>query len=336
MSARSCWPSLLLFLGAWLCGGCGSGLVPSTPRVARAPGYELHLGKLQGGSGQRLDDERQLEVHVAAVPPRTRVLGAAVQQAALQPCSGGISATRVYVPGDEWTQRRRPKAGETLKLELPGSAWKLATDAPSRLDLMLRDAAGALHCISFPLVDPAPQHRWRPLESWTVSGVFRFDALLDSVDRLGNAAVFGVSLGKWLGPVRLAVGVGAGATWCAQNDCLPESPEGPQHYYVPLSAGANTTLLQVGRLALELAAQYRVGWTATQTPSGARAAFLHGPELLPGLAWALPDPIAPGIPGGPRRGYAISFAAPLGYVMSSRGDGSLSVGGAVSFSFPVH
>jgi hypothetical protein len=316
---------------------CSSGLVPETPRIARGAGYELQLGTLRGGGGLRLDEEeRQLELRVLAIPPRTRVLAASVQAATQPVCSGGIAATRVHVPGGPWTNRRRPKPGETLRVDLPGAAWKLATAAPSRLDVVLRDADGELQCASFALVDGAPEYRWRALESWSVSGQFRVEFFPDRVAGLDSAAFFGVALGKWLGPLRVSAGGGAGAAWCTRSDCRPDPGDAPQHYYLPVFAGLDATLFQTGRLAFELAAQYKLAWTETQTDAGERGALLHGPELMPRFAWALPDPIAPGIPGGPRRGYAVSVALPMGYIMSTRGGASVSVGGGLMFSFPIY
>lgn len=315
---------------------CSNGLVPETPRIARGAGYELQLGAVRGGSGLKLDEERQLELRVLAIPPRTRVLAASVQAAAQPVCSGGIAATRVHVPGGAWTNRRRPRPGETLRVDLPGAAWKLATVAPSRLDVVLRDGDGALQCASFALVDPAPEHRWRALESWSLSGQFRAEFFPDRVAGLDSAAFFGLSLGKWLGPLRVSVGGGGGAAWCTRSDCRPDPGDAPQHYYLPAFAGVDATLFQTGRLAFELAGQYKLAWSETRTEAGERGVLLHGPELIPRFAWALPDPIAPGIPGGPRRGYAISFALPVGYIMSTRGGASISAGGGLVFSFPIH
>jgi hypothetical protein len=330
--------ALCVLLSMLSLSACGSGLVPRTPRVARAPGYELSLGEVRGGSGIRIDEDRRLQVHVAAIPARTRVLEAAVQEAGRPPCSGGVAASRVRVVGeDEWTNKRRPRPGETLSIELSGAAWKFATEVASRLDLALRDSAGALRCITFPLVDAAPQNRWDLLDSWTVSGLFELDFFLDGVDGIDDAAVLGLSLGKWLGPVRVGAGAGGGASSCSKSVCAPSEETGSsRHHYVPLFAGADSTLFQAGWLAFGFGVQYRVIWTGTETYAGERSVFLHGPALRPRLSWALPDPIAPGIPGGPRRGYAISLDVPLGYVMSARGDASFSVGGGLVFSFPVH
>lgn len=318
---------------AWLLAlcACSGAIAPATPRVARGAGYELELGALRGGTGLKREEDRQLELRVRAIPPRTRALTASVQASSRPACSGGIAATRVRVPGDEWSNRRRPRPGETLLIDLPGSAWTLATSGPSRLDLLLRDADGALQCASFPLVDAAPEHRWRPLESWTASGAFQYELFLDRAAGLDSAASFSAVAGKWLGPVRVSAGAGAGVAWCTRGECRSELGEARQSYYVPAFAGMDTTLFQVSRLALELAAAYQLAWT--EAPAG--KALLHGPKLIPRLAWALPDPIAPGVPGGPRRGYAISFAVPLGYVMSTRGDASLSAGGGLLFSFPL-
>lgn len=323
---------------AWLLvlSACGSGIVPETPRIARGAGSELALGALRGGSGLKVDEDRELELYVRAIPPRTRVLSALVQTSSQPACSGGVAATRVRVPGsDPWTNRRRPRPGETLLIDLPGAAWQLAISAPSRLDVVLRDANGALQCASFPLVDGAPEHRWRPLESWTLSGAFQYEAFLDRVAGLDGASSFGLAAGRWLGPLRASAGAGLGAAWCTDAACRPElgdtSPR--SSLYVPGFVGLDATLFQVAALAFELAAQYKLAWAAP--PPGGASVFLHGPELIPRLAWALRDPLAPGIPGGPRRGYAISFAVPMGYIMSSGGGASLSIGGALLASFPV-
>jgi hypothetical protein len=316
-------------------GACNSGIVPATPRVARGGGSELALGALRGGSGLRVDEDRQLDVHVRAIAPRTRVLAASVQVSAQPACSGGVAATRVRVPGDPWTNRRRPRPGETLLIDLPGAAWRLAVSAPSRLDLVLRDANGALQCASFALVDSAPEHRWRPLESWTLSGLFQYEAFLDRVAGLDGASSFGLAAGRWLGPLRVSAGAGVGVAWCTDANCRPEPGDTVPRssLYVPGFVGLDATLFQVAALAFELAAQYKLAWA--EPPALGESTFLHGPELIPRLAWALRDPLAPGIPGGPRRGYAISFAVPMGYIMAASGDVSLSIGGALLASFPV-
>jgi hypothetical protein len=315
---------------------CATGIAPATPRVARGAGYELELGTLHEGLGLKVEDDRQLEVRVRAVPRRTRVLTASVQASAQPPCSGGILATNVHVPAGAWTNRRRPRPGETLVIDLPGAAWTLATAGPSRLDVLLRDGDGALQCASFPLVDGSPEHRWKLLNTWNVTGTMQYDVFLDHVSGVESAAAFALSLGKWLGMVRVSAGAGGGISWCTRAPCVNDIGESPQTYYLPVFAGADTPVFQIGRFAFELAAQYKAAWTEARKNTGERQPlFLHGPELIPRLAWTLPDPLAPGIPGGPRRGYTMSFAVPVGYVMSTRGDASLSVGGGILFSFPT-
>jgi hypothetical protein len=162
---------------------------------------------------------------------------------------------------------------------------------------------------------------------------------------LGNLldmlVLFGLEVGKWLGPLRAHMASGAGTAQCSRSVCTPmksDSPDGVpnQRYYVPLLAGVGGTLFQLGPIAFEGKLQYRVAFTAAETFDGLSRIFLHGPVATPSIMYAGRDPIVPGIRGGTRHGVGLGVQVPLAYVMSGRGDGSFSVGASLMFLFPIH
>lgn len=325
--------------------GCGTGMKPHTPRIARSAGHELALGTVRPtnaitdpGSGAQ-----RIQLHVRALPPNTRVSWVAITESAQAPCSKGSVALRVRLAGRAWpTAEWRPRPGDVLELDFSAEAWTQAVSGPSRLDLLLESEDGVSQCASFPLIDERPAERWDPLESWTFNSGVEGDALLDHVDGYRNTGAWVAEVGKFLGPLRVYGSVGVGGVECSRSTCPRRRNKQTGKYenrgglYLPFAGGAELTVAQYKFIALDLKAQYRLAYARSTTYDGVQNALLHGPMALPAIVFTMPDPIAPGIPGGVRRGISVSIEGSVGYLWSSSGDGSVGVGGGLMVQLPVH
>lgn len=336
---------LLAFLLSTLVVGCGIGMKPHTPRVARSAGHELALGTVRPtnplsdpGSGAQ-----RIRLHVAALPENTRVSWVAISEAARAPCSEGYVALNVRLAGRAWsTPEWRPRPGDILELDFNEAAWTKAVTGPSRLDVLLEADDGVTQCASFPLVDERPEQRWDPLERWTLNTGVEAEGLRQHVAGFRNVGGWLFEVGRFLGPLRVYGSVGVGTAECAKSACPQRRNKQTNKYenrealYLPFAGGAELTLAQYKFLALDLKAHYRLAFARATTYDGVSRTLLHGPMLLPALVITMPDPIAPGIPGGVRRGMSVSLEGSVSYLWSSSGDGSLGVGGGFMIQFPIH
>ncbi|MFT3926548.1 MAG: hypothetical protein QM778_28645 [Myxococcales bacterium] len=334
----------LVMLGVLLCGCRHLGITPRHPRVASASEHRFELGDVhQHAIPTTARGAISIDVHVQEIPAGTEIRWVAVADATLAPCSKGYEALHVRTTDarGQVVSNNAAKVGDTLSIGLSVEAWGFMLSRASRLDLMLVNRHGLLKCAAFPLVDERPQHAWDPLESWTFNTLIGFEHLNRRIDGMDGLVSFTAEVGKWVGPLRLHLLSGGGASECTRDVCpsMPGSGNKSSYknekYYVPVGLGVGGVLLQWWMFALETKAEYRLGFTAQETFHGLHRSILHGPVITPSLMLTLPHPLAPGVPGGLRRGLGVGASAPLAYYMSTSGQSAFSWGIGLAIMLPL-
>jgi hypothetical protein len=318
--------------------GCLRGIVPQTPRVAEGPGYRLALTTIHGKAlPDATEASNQIEVQVSALQAGTTFVAASIQRPDETPCLA-LAADASYgarpFPYHKLERRRRPSA----PLMLPFASSELfGLRGPARLDLELMRPDGSRACATFPLFDDAPEYRWRALESFSTGMAVQLAFLTHAVEHLSALTSVNLVVGKWLGPVQLYAGGGAGLSTCSEQPChVSAGDPATNRGYYPVFAGLDALLFRGKYVAAKLGGRYKVAWTRTDAPGPDPKVFLHGPELLPGIYLAHQTSGTPGLPNLPDRMLSISADLPVGYVMSRRGEAAWSLGLTVSMTVFVY
>jgi hypothetical protein len=318
--------------------GCLRGIVARTPRVAEAPEYRLELREIHGKAlPDATDTSNQLELHVSKLQAGTTFVAASIQRPDELPCvaldPGSMYDAQPF-PYRELDGRRRPSS----QLMLPFNARELfGQRGPVRLDLELRRSDGTRVCATFPLFDAAPEHRWDALESFSIGMTVQLAFLVHAVDHLAALTSVNLVAGKWLGPVQIYAGGGAGLSTCSEEPChVSDADPATNRGYYPVFAGLDALLFRGKYVAAKLGARYKLAWTRTDVAGPDPKIILHGPELLPGIYLAHQTSGTPGLPNLPDRLLSISADLPVGYVMSKSGDAALSLGLTVTMAVFVY
>lgn len=318
--------------------GCMRGIVARAPRVAEGAGYRLELQKIHGRLLPDAPlDTNQIEIEIKALAAGDELVAASIHEPDETPCLAPDPNMIYQVPPFPYqvlSRRTRPKR----ELLIPFNSWELfRVRGPSRLDLSLRRPDGSFACASFPLFEQGHEHAWRALESWTLGVHVDLALYVFRLDHLSAVTAINLIAGKWLGPIQLYAGGGAGLSTCSEQPCrVSKEDPATNHGYYPLFAGLDALLYRGKRVGAKLAARYKVAWTRTETPGPDPHLFLHGPELSPGIYLAHPGADTPGLPNLPDRLVSFSLDLPVGYVMSNSGARTLSLGLTASMNVFVY
>lgn len=335
---------MLIALLTFALSACRTGIKPHTPRVARGAGYELALERAFNAQlfSEPSRGAQHVLVAVKALPPGARLRSYGVVERQRPLCAESEPE------GDALIQEDAPasllpatRVGERLALTVSQRDWEFALQHATRLELRLTLPDGAALCAAMPLTSSEANERWDAVGSWTLESVINFEFFMRHVEGLYQLGMFGLEFGKWLGPLRVHLGSGAGASRCSREDCpamkgRTDDGNPNEKYYVPLLAGVGGTMLQLGPVAFEGKLQYRVAWTAAETFDGLSRVFLHGPVGTASIVYTARKALGLGVPGGTRRGLGIGAQLPLAYVFSARGESTFSVGANVMVMFPIH
>jgi hypothetical protein len=136
------------------------------------------------------------------------------------------------------------------------------------------------------------------------------------------------ALARRFGESRVYAGGGVGAVFCSARTCPPEiTNAGTDNerrtqrvgLELPMLVGADTMPWQTGPIAFGFALEYDLDYVRLKTYDGMRSEWLHGPLVAPRIALTYPDPVAPGLSGGPALGF-VALDVPVG-VIAEHSDG---------------
>jgi hypothetical protein len=329
MAARWMWLVLAL-VGA---SACTRSFVPITPRVARGSGVALALARVQVAAADLSGSDLTLELAVSELSPGMSLSHISVSDAREPRCLGGTRGEHVHVlPGGE--AARELVAGDRLLARFPSHVWRDAQSIPLRVDVVLSDRAGALTCATVPLVDAAPELAYSSDVRWSFGFGVSVQSFLGELE-LDSAVLFPVVLGRWFGPVRASLSVAPGAAQCPERVCpVSGGEEGRNEPLLPIALGVDTGR-SFGALRLGIAGAYRIAFTRVHDARGQHNTFFHGPVLTPRLGLSLPEPSAPGLPGGERIGGFVGLELPVSYNWDDHAHHGLGLGCSLSFVVPL-
>jgi hypothetical protein len=316
--------------------GCGAIYRPMSPRVARADAFELSLESLELDSDYFGTRSAVLRVRVRRVPEHSKLLHFVLADARRPRCEGGLSALELDIAGQRWAQSRDAlRAGDELVAHFDAALWDGIQKAPSRADVVVTDELGMRTCITFPLVDAAPENRWSDPGSISLGVGMAGQGFVGTLGNIDGTITLPMMVGRWFGPVRLSLTFAPGVAQCPHGQCPSSENKVNNAPYLPLSIGA-----EVGHSAGLLRIGLKAGYSAGPARVDARVGgsyweLVHGPVLTPRLGISLPDPLAPGLAGGERLGSFIGVEVPISYVLDGRGHQALGIGGTLSWVFAL-
>lgn len=334
------WLVSALALCAALLSGCSAlTLHPRDARQIQGASISLKLesirvnGPPRGGSGSRVE----IAVRVLSASAPLVPLVVVIADPRTAPCMSPPSSDQLRVLGTPYESPVRAlRAGDVVVMYLDGSDWRLALSGPSRLDVVLQDERGPLHCATFPLVDANPEIALESETDWALGTGVAGEGFVGSLGDVNGIIEFPFTVGRWAGPARLTASFSPGVAQCPESICEAQDEDKVDNApYVPLKLGADMGR-SFGLVRLALGAEYRVAAARVDARAGSYWMLLHGPTLRPRFGISFEEAMAPGVPGGERIGGFIGLEAPMSLVWSSRGARALGIGGALVWMFPLH
>jgi hypothetical protein len=321
---------------------CHITVTPETARIAKNEAYAVELTSMDRPISTDLTGgSLLLTTRFRRLPEKSQIVEAFIVRGYKEACSGGVETKAI-----ESTNHRHwigpynsPSPDQEVRFDFPTSAFEHVVSGPTRLDILMRDDVGAYQCIEIPLVQDKPGYEWEQEQTWTLAWGVSVDTYLKHVEGLEAAVGFLLRLGKRFSPVQLTLDVSAGGAQCdTQTGADVESEEEETKKPAPMYSLALGAMLDVGQVsvvAFGIGARYRLALIDPATSEGTKQIWVHGPALVPMISLVQPDPLIPGIAGGPTLGYLAGLALPLGFVVTDTGATTFTFGSELVVQIPL-
>jgi hypothetical protein len=182
----------------------------------------------------------------------------------------------------------------TLSVDFPGGAAADLLEQTPVLDLVYEDESNAdPRCLRIAVSGAAPELRWKRRLDGSANWAIRFEHPWHPVGSVDDAWSFDFGMGRWLGPVRARVEVGAGFAGCS-GLCPPQPDGGAGFTRLAVRAAFDGYVVQGRGIALaaeigyEQASSFRANpdqTTRWETGLGPRAALRFDLTPAPPAGW---------------------------------------------------
>jgi hypothetical protein len=321
---------------------CHTTVTPKTARIAKNDTYVVELTSMDRPISTDLTGgSLLLTARFRRLPEKSQIVEAFVVRGYKEACSGGVETKAMEsANGHHWIgPYNSPSPNQEVRFDFPTSAFEHIVSGPTRLDILMRDDIGVYQCIELPLVQNKPGYEWEQVQTWTLAWGVSVDTYLKHVEGLEAAAGFLLRIGKRFSPVQLTLDAGAGGAQCNTKTCAEVGSKEDATInpapMVSLALGAMLDIGQVSIVAFGIGARYRLAVISSATSEGTKQIWIQGPALVPMISLVQPDPLVPGVPGGPTLGYLVGLALPLGFVATASGATTFTFGSELVVQIPL-
>ena len=270
-----------------------------------------------------------LDTIIADVPQGVVLLQATFGQAEARLCGGTLALS--LGRSDELPPMAPLRVGERLRMHFPLAAQREFGRGEPTLGLLLQTPTGKRRCLSFPVLSPGETPEFEPLGRFTLGIAMGADGFTSPRGAVQQLDYVTLRLGVWLDVWHIEVAAGLGAAGCPDAHCEPTMAGSSirRQPNIPLRIGVGRGLWERGHLSLGGRLRYQAVALDAVTFDGTTHEFMHGPQLVPYIAFT-PSPRSSDGRGGARNsGFA--FELPVGFAIASRTGNTITIGGALSF-----
>ena len=219
---------------------------PSLPHRGTAPGIEAEMVEVGQGAGITVT----VDVKSGSGARLQRGL---LAPAAASPCREGARDTGLRVDGQEhWLRPVAIEGSHRVTFTFPPGASSTLLYQTPVVDLVVLDEvpdrpegpAAQERCVRIALSGGAPELRWERPVVWDRSTSLRFIYPSHAMGSVDNGWSVDLGFGRWFGPLRAKLELGAGGA-----DCYGSCPPGPKgsgrgFWWFPLRASIDAYVLE--------------------------------------------------------------------------------------------